>query len=652
MQQRLFLLFLLLVLQSSIGNLVAQNQETAAQSVPSPDTASIYSVELSNRWPGEKLVRLADTLLTGFQFYIPTESQTGLFLLNGNAGLGYKSVFFNPDTEYGFRFAPSVFDNYLLRNNNIQYYHIHNPYTRLFYSMGKGKEQVFNVTHAQNLSRGITVGVDLRIINSLGLYDRQKSDNSVVALQGQFVSDNERYVLLANYRNNRLRWRENGGIKYDSLFSDNIETDRKRITINLKLADNQMKESGFFIRHFYYFGRKPGQPAQDTTKVDSLLRARPYTDTVHRFYNPARTNYFRHTFSYTRNSLLYKDSEPKSGFYSDILIDSLKTYDSVYYHEVLNDFSFEGGVGRTRGQEKALLLRAGVEYVLGVYRNDTISKKYIRVTPYAWLSANAFGIARAEGKIWITQGNPFNGDKGLSAKLSIPAFDNSNSWGNLIASLAVDALQPDYLYQFHYSNHFAWMNTFGQQTIFSSRAMYERKNLRAGFNYYNLTNWVYFNEEAKPERENGSFSVTQAWGQAVIKPGNFTFEAFGAWQNASRPEVMHLPEIAGRLTGSYSVSLFKRALHVNTGLTVLYNSAFFADAYMPALRSYYLQNNVKTGNYPYVDGFINIRVKRARMFLLMKHLNSGFNGYNYIMVPGYPMPDRGLRFGISWLFYD
>ncbi|MBK6965819.1 MAG: hypothetical protein IPH20_18310 [Bacteroidales bacterium] len=649
--RQLFSLFLLLLLfQTAPGNLFAQNQETAAQSVPSPDTASVYAATLSNRWKGENLTRLADTSLKGFQFYIPTESESGLYLLNGNAGLAYKSMVFDPEPASGFRFAPSDFGNYLLRNDNINFYHIHGPYSHLFYSMGKEKEQIFNVTHAQNLSRGITLGVDLRIINSVGLYDRQKSDNSGVAIQGQFVSDNERLVTLANYHNNRLRWRENGGIKYDSLFSENIETDRTRIPINLEEADNQIKEYGVFLRQFYYFGRKPGQ-AKDTIHSDSL-RIKPYADTIQRYYNPARTNYFSYTFSYSRNSNLYKDGNPKSGYYSEILIDSLNTYDSVYYHEIVNDISFEGGVGRTKGQEKALLLRAGIEYAISVYRNDSISKNFTRLTPYAWLSANAFGVARAEGKIWLTQGNPFNGDKGLSAKLSLPAADNSASWGNLIASVSLDALQPDYLYQFHYSNHFSWNNTFGQQTIFGSRAMYQRNNVKAGFNYYNLTNWVYFNQEAKPERNDGSFSVSQAWGQADFTLGKFNFEAFGVWQNVSKSAVLHLPEIAGRLTGSFSIPVFKRALHLHTGFSVLYNSAFFADAYMPALRSYYVQNSVSTGNYPYVDGFINIRVKRARMYLLAKHLNSGFSGYNYIMVPGYPMPDRGLKFGISWMFYD
>ena len=113
-------------------------------------------------------------------------------------------------------------------------------------------------------------------------------------------------------------------------------------------------------------------------------------------------------------------------------------------------------------------------------------KKYVRFTPYGYLSANAFGIAKAEGRIWITQGNPFNGDKGIAVKLTLPGFDNSKSWGNISGSLAIDALQPDYLFQFHYSNHYKWENAFGQQTFFSGKAMYERQNLKAGFNFYNL----------------------------------------------------------------------------------------------------------------------------------------------------------------------
>ncbi|HPG33009.1 MAG: hypothetical protein H6541_08225 [Lentimicrobiaceae bacterium] len=642
---------LLLFLLASFGLAHAQGNKEASSFVLSPDSASVYAVTLHQRFPGEKIVRLSDTLLTGNEFYIPTESADLLNAVNGNTGLAYKSLIFNPSAGSGFRFAPSVYGLYLLSNQNIPYYRLRTPYTKIFYTFGKGKEQLFNVTHAQNISRGITLGIDLRIVNSIGIYNRQKSDNASVAVQGQFVSDNERYVVLANYRNSRFKWRENGGITYDSLFTDNIETDRQRIGINLSDADNQVKESGVFIRQFYYLGRNPFAMRTDTIEKDTL-RFRAVADTMRHLYNPQRSNFFRHTFTYTRNSLLYTDGDPASGFYTDIFADSVSTYDSLYYHEFVNDFAFEGGIGKARGSDKAIVLRAGIEHAFSVYRNDTISKKYSRLTPYAYLAANAFGYARAEGYVWLSQGAPFNGDKGLSGKLTFPAYDNSTSWGNISAGLEVNALQPDFLYQFHYSNHFRWENSFGQQTIVSGKAMYERHNLKAGFNFYNLGGWVYLNEEAKPARADGNISVSQAWGQAAFKLGSFDLNAFAVWQNASDEDVIHLPELAGRLSVYHTVVLFKRALHLQTGLSVMYNSAFYGDAYMPALRSYYLQRQTETGDYPYMDAFVNVRVKRARMYLIAKHVNSGLMGYNYIQVPGYPMPDRGIHFGVSWQFYD
>ena len=60
----------------------------------------------------------------------------------------------------------------------------------------------------------------------------------------------------------------------------------------------------------------------------------------------------------------------------------------------------------------------------------------------------------------------------------------------------------------------------------------------------------------------------------------------------------------------------------------------------------------KAANYPYLDAFVNIRIKRARLFLKLEHANSYFMGYNYFMIPHYPMADMALKFGVSWKFYD
>jgi hypothetical protein len=646
-----------------VNTVFAQQPAAKDELERSPDTASVYYLTVDQKWPSAGLVKMNDTLLTGVQFYNPVQAANSLNAIAGNIGLAYNSLIFDPFPNEGFRFAPSVYHLYLLRNDNIRYYQTFGPYTNVAYSFGAGKEQLFNLTHSQNITRGLSLGLDLKIINSLGNYNRQKSDNASVALQGQFITNNERYAVLANYRNNRLKWRENGGIVNDSLFRDNLEPERNRIAIHLQAADNFIKESGIFLRQYYYFGRNPNKtalPIKETDTTNRKMDSIPVQDVSnHLYFNPLRSDFIRHTFSYTRNALKYTDTKPTSGFYPNIYLDSLKTFDSVYFHEFTNQFVFEGGLGRARGSDKAVLVRLGVEHTFGVYKNsfatdraDSIKHNFNRFTTFGYLSANAFGFAKAEGKIWLTNGAPFNGDKGIAAMLTLPAYDNSSSWGNLSAELGLNALQPDYLFQSHVSNHFKWENSFGQQTIASGKVMYSRKFIQAGFNFYNLDGWVYFNDSVLPARADKSFRVTQLYGQTDIKLGSFDIQAFAIWQKSTDQSVLDLPEIAGRLTAYYYIALFKRALHLQAGLSVMYNTTFYADAYMPALRSYYNQNNVKIGDYPYVDGFINIRVKRARMFLLIKHLNSGLSGYNYLMVPSYPMPDRGFRFGVTWNFFD
>lgn len=644
----------------------AQDDETVMKSEnssPSPDTATVLYTTLNDKWPGEKLIRINDSILQGFNYFLPTDGDMKLYALTGNAGLAYQSLVFTLPDYPGFRYTPFNFGEYKWNNSNIRYLHTIGPYSNLFYSTGPGKEQLFNVTHSQNILGGLTLGLDVRIVNSLGLYERQKSDNVTFAGTAQYVNKKENYAVLGNYHSTKLKWRENGGIRRLSYFTDNLETDRKRIPVNLKEADNLIKESGVQVRQIYYFAKAPNRTTggsggksvagisngeNDTITADTIQSKK-----LHRYYDPVRSNFIRHTFTYTRDSSLYKDANPLSdNFYKEILIDSVTTNDGIYYDEISNDIAVEAGVGRTKGASKAVLLRAGIEHIAGKYQADTIQKKFNRFTPYAYLSANAFGLTKVEGKIWTTQGSPFNGDKGIEGSIMIPAYDNTENWGNLKVSASLAIEQPYYLYQYHYSNHFQWENSFGQQTSLVIKALYDHRYFKAGFNAYNLNDYVYLNEEARPAEVNGSVSVTQIWAYTDIKWGNIETQIYGVLQNSTDPSVISLPAFSGRMSLYYSRALFKRALHFQGGVSALYNTAYFANAYMPALRAFYLQNEYESGNYPYLDAFINIRVKRARMFLQFKHVNSGLMDYNYIMVPGYPMPDRGMRFGISWAFYD
>jgi hypothetical protein len=113
-----------------------------------------------------------------------------------------------------------------------------------------------------------------------------------------------------------------------------------------------------------------------------------------------------------------------------------------------------------------------------------------------------------------------------------------------------------------------------------------------------------------------------------------------------------VPAFTGNLTLTYSQPLFKGAATIEPGLNFFYNTAYYGNAYMPDTRSFYLQDQQKTGNYLYMDVFLNVRIQRARLFVMYSHFNAGWMGRNYFMVPQYPMPDGAFRFGVTWRFHD
>ena len=84
-----------------------------------------------------------------------------------------------------------------------------------------------------------------------------------------------------------------------------------------------------------------------------------------------------------------------------------------------------------------------------------------------------------------------------------------------------------------------------------------------------------------------------------------------------------------------------------------YNSNYFGNAYAPAIGQFYVQNEQKLTFYPVVDVFLNVKIKKARIFVKMEHLNQGiFRQKGYYVSPNYAMPERLFRLGFSWAFYN
>lgn len=82
-----------------------------------------------------------------------------------------------------------------------------------------------------------------------------------------------------------------------------------------------------------------------------------------------------------------------------------------------------------------------------------------------------------------------------------------------------------------------------------------------------------------------------------------------------------------------------------------YFTEYYADSYMPALRTYHLQNEVKIGNYPFVDFFLTFKLKRSNIFLGITNIYSFTKDNRYFSTPHYPARDYKFIFGLNWRLY-
>ena len=116
-------------------------------------------------------------------------------------------------------------------------------------------------------------------------------------------------------------------------------------------------------------------------------------------------------------------------------------------------------------------------------------------------------------------------------------------------------------------------------------------------------------------------------------------------------DVLNVPQINTRNTLYFSSNLFKKAMYLQTGITLNYFSKYYMNAYDPVLAEFYVQTEEEFGDFPRLDFFINAKIRQTRIYLKAEHFNSAFTGYNYFSAPNNPYRDFTVRFGIVWNFF-
>ena len=580
-----------------------------------------------------------DTALTGYLNYDPLLKQSTFHETQGNIGQTYRNLIPYPFLKNsGFDFGIHTSDGYLFQNDSVKYYRVLKTFTELRYEQGAKKEILFEAVFSRNIYRSLNLGFDFRVMNAPGAYLRQRTNHINFVATLQFFTKNKRYGVIANFLINRLLINENGGIKYDSIFEQNLETNRQIFAIKLNLAENRIRENGFCMKHYLDLSRHP------KNSKDTSFLSKKHIELGKLVY----------TFQYNRQVQNYIDYNPKSGFYQNIFLDTTQTYDSITVTRIVNELSWSNPSYRADKKFRLLQIEAHIKQQYVEVKDHILRNFFIQFIPSAAISFHPFPSLFLIGYGDYVFGDYNEGDMSLRVRLSQTLGNPEGKNGGTISLKGNYAFQkPGWFYEHYLGNNFRWDTAWQKQSLVSGCFEYAFRNiLTAGVSISRIDHYAYLDSTIHPSQYNKEFGYIYGYVNGNLDIRRFRFAGQFAYQTIQGASVLRLPAFLGNLTVYYTQPLFHRAAILQPGLNFNYNTAFYADNYMPALRSYYLQHNKEVGNYIYMDIFVNIKIQRARFFIEYSHFNASLMGRTYYTVPSYPMEDAGFRFGISWRFHD
>jgi hypothetical protein len=581
-----------------------------------------------------------DTLLDTYHIYHPVFKKVLTASFVGNYGAPYlNNDFFGRETNMNFLFMKSR-DAYLLMPETIDYYNTTTPYTRLDFSQSENKsrknETRFNILHSQNVNPYLNFTFRFDMGKSMGQYNYQDGKNNFVTLYSSYNKD--KISIHSGFISNAIKNKENGGLEDESSLLGPDDTEY--LNVKLSASSSHFNSTYYFTDAEYKLGKY--EPINDSTDY-----FRPIVGIIY------SVKYERHKQEFI------EDEQYDSLFWDNSYYGDDYTKDSIRYNILSNTIQlkqYENANKKVTFGKRAFL---GHEFIKGSTPgiNGHISSRQNIQHSNLFLGG---GIFRQVGKFWTWnfEGKIYMlgrraGQTELNGIISKPF----NLWGDSTAALvfsgSIENLVADRLQEEFYSNHVKWKNDFNmtQRMTANGKFVSAKRKLEIGAKYEILNNFIYNDTLGIPTQTKKEIIVLSAYLDKDFNYKNLHFRTRVLWQKSSNQELIHLPDLSAFVSAYYKFVVSK-VLFSQIGIDTRYNTEYYADAYAPSTGLFHLQNRKEYGNFPYIDVYATIRLKRTRLFFKMENIGSEFIHKDYITTPYYPMNRSTFRLGVSWAFYD
>jgi hypothetical protein len=606
-------------------------------------------------------------------FHSPTfevlDKEPTLYSTLSNTGLAHKSMRFSNLRDTGFDMSLPSLAAYLNNERNIVSYQSVLPYSELRYVMTlSDKEQHLDFRFGRQFLPRLFASFGIKADMSPGVFKNNRSAHLGFWMNAHYFTEDQRYAILAYAFRKSLELEENGGLANDNAYIEHNETDPSVFTTNLSNATNYVKTSGLGFEH--YFNLLPlkkqvklDQP-QDSLSQDSIqdslfIDSLPIGPTTEkRKFTLGR---ICHEFSFKYNQLYYNESSPSVAFYQpyDTLLSPSKTYDTTVVRAIRNTLKWSSLGYQKYSDDIPFYLYAGLTH--GFYRvkyfnyleHETLpSSNYQQLSVNGGIIINLFRSTRITGHANLVTLGYQIGDFNLHGQWKQFLGTTSKNWGFATFDAEIKRQSANWFEERYSSNHFRWDNDFNASTYLTFDLKYNFRQYSVGVKQTSIAQYIYFGTDARPTQYDGMFSIREAYFSFHQTLRRFELEGFACVQKASNEEVMHLPLALGRLQVSYSQPLFHKAATLQPMVTVSYFTKYHADAYMPATRTFFLQNDVEIGNFPFIDLAIALKVQKANVFVSYSNMMLLTGNYDSFIAPHYPMRESRIFLGINWRLFN
>lgn len=507
---------------------------------------------------------------------------------------------------------------YRTPTDSLKHYYASKPISWVRYAQAPGFEQWIDGFFTRNFGKRLNVGLSYEKIGAQGLYQFQKADSRTFRVFAQWSNKAANHRVFVDFELHRNSNNENGGLDNDTLFNTPPRQPRKAELIRNNSAQSKFRTNSITIQQIRLL--------TNAYKKNSIAAY--------------------HNLQWANHKFVYKDLDTplwKKNYYpsTPLFIDST-TQDSILFHTINNEFGLCLPNWKSNFRAKA-----GIYHQFGQYIGYDFSQSLNQLGAKFFIDTKIANRIVLQGHANLVFAGTNAGTFSIEPKTQLLINKNLILEANLISRRQAAAL----ISQNYSSNHFFIRNNFAplllNQLGFGLHSKWASLSTATTI----LQNIVAFDSLGMPFQTEQAFAIQQFRLQFNINWWKLKFLGDANYQLFASTAPIRLPKL--HLVGSLILwHQFKSGWEAQVGADLAYMNAFAPYGFQPINNQFVLQSQILGGNFPWVDVFAAIKVKRFRFFSKTENLAQGFMGNGLYTVHRYPQTDRIFKIGLSWLFIN